>query len=182
MMVEATAAETTEKLASYVHEQIDPLRRTGEWVFIRLIPNPDVPGQIQGHVSNWIRTHSYVEERFHSADLDRIAPDFPLVIGTSGPVGKTRLPGQIFREDKEGNRQHLAGAALGSAPDPVDISKLNDMLAAEANYHAHVHYGSHLSTMMNAVGTEFMESRLPGWQEWLTATMLPGWIVPDRAG
>ena len=179
MLVEATAAETTSKLAAYMEDEIKPVHRPGEWVFVRLVENPDVPGQIQGNVANWIRTYTDVENRLRTEDMDRIAPDFPMTMGTAGPIGKTRIHGQIFREDKDGNREHLGGAPLGSAPDPVDISKLDDMLAAEADYHAHVAHGSHLALMINTVATKIVEAAIPGWQEWLTSAMLPG---VDNAG
>jgi len=179
MLVAATPAETTQKLAKYMEEQIKPFHRPGEWVFVRLLENPEVGVYEQGNVANWIRTHSYVKERFHTEDLDSMASDFPLAIGTSGPVGKTRIPGQIFREDEEGNRVHLAGQALGLMPDRMDEMTQDDRLASESMYHAYVAHGSHLATMINTVATEMTEVAIPGWKEWLTAAMSPG---VDNAG
>ncbi|NIN33969.1 MAG: hypothetical protein GTO60_02175, partial [Gammaproteobacteria bacterium] len=106
-----------------------------------------------------------MEDRILTEEIDKMSPDFPMIIGTSGPVGKTRIPGQVFRENSDGTREHLAGPMLGMIPDPVDISKFDDMLADEAHYHAYVAHGSHLATMTNTYATNLVEAAMPGWKE-----------------
>jgi len=177
MLVEATPAETTEKLARFLDQEINPHRRPGEWVFIRLLANPAVGVYETGNVSHWSRALEEVEQRFYIADIDRLSPDFPLLMGPSGPVGKTNIPGQIFRENGDATRDHLAGPPLNLAPDPV--SNRDDTAAADANYHAYVAHGSHTGAMMNTFATNIVEAKHPGWKEWLTSAMLPG---VDNAG
>jgi imidazolonepropionase-like amidohydrolase len=179
MLVDANAELTTQKLAKYMEEEINPYRRPGEWVFIRLIENPEVGVYEQGNVSHWIRSLEAVEDRILTEEIDKLSPDFPVILGTSGPVGKTRIHGQVFRENSDGSRDHLSGPALGMMPDPIDISKSDDMLADEAHYHAYVAHGSHLATMTNTYGTNLTEAAMPGWKEWITSNMLPG---VDNAG
>ncbi|MGY8814270.1 MAG: amidohydrolase family protein [Gammaproteobacteria bacterium] len=179
MLVDATADLTTKKLAIYLEEKIKPHRRPNEWVFIRLLKNPDVGVYEQGNVSHWVRAHTSVEDRFQTEEIDKMSSDFPLIIGTSGPVGKTMVDEQVFRENSDGTRVHLSGDQLGLVPDPINIHDLDDMLAAEATYHAYVKHGSHLATLTNSVATNIVEAAMPGWKEWLTANMRPG---VDNAG
>lgn len=179
MQVDANAKLTTEKLGRYLSQEINNLRRPEEWVFVRLLPNPEAGVYELGNVSHWNRALESVEDRYYIEEVDKISPDFPLLMGTTGPVGKTNIPGQIFREYADGRREHLAGPELGMVPDHVDDSESDDVLMAHAVYHAEVMNGSHTGGMMNSFATNIVETASPGWKEWLTSNMLPG---VDNAG
>lgn len=179
MMVEDNPDDTMAKLVNFIEEKIEPHHEPGEWVFVFLEPNPETEIDSSGEVAAWIRISSDIEDRLYQEDLNEIAPDYGLAIGTPTSPSKADEPGQVFREFEDGSREHLEGPELVATDGGRDNPSNEDLRDAVAAEHADGSRGSHLATMVNDYGMDLIEDRVPGHREWLTSAMLP---AVDNAG
>lgn len=96
LMAEATPDETLAKMQSFMDEVT---LKEGEWIFMNVEPNPDIPAVDSIiKITGWIKTETEDEQLIVKDDINQLAPNNPMLAAISG--GRTPSiaePGQIIR-------------------------------------------------------------------------------------
>lgn len=96
LRAEATPEATKEKMRDFM-EMVEP--EEGEWIFMNVVPNPDIP-EVDSilKITSWIKTETEEEQKIKKDFINELAPNNPMLTGLSG--GRTPSvaeAGQIIR-------------------------------------------------------------------------------------
>jgi predicted amidohydrolase YtcJ len=166
VQVEATPAETVEKIARYAQEAgIVP----GEWVLVQMIPNPEkgVP-TVWDIAEGWIGTPDPADQTFTREDLTRIFPNNP---ANAGIRNVDALDGQVRRHNSIEDVE-LLREPEESAYDFYGYNEDHDTLVADVVAHQRRALqgliGSHAYIVFNDLGWEESKKFIPGLEETVT--------------
>ncbi len=165
---EATAQATYDKIARYVREAgVEP----GVWIRIELIANPDAGlFTLWDIAEGWIGTVEAKDQVFTRQGLTRTLPNNPAAAGVRNagqPDGRV-----LLRTGPGDDEETVLREEESSAVDPAIFDTEEADLLAHINYAAERGYfaGSHAFIVLNDLGVERTEQKIPGIMEIITST------------
>ena len=168
VQVEATAQPTYDKIARYIREAgVEP----GVWIRIELIANPDAGTLTLWDIAEgWIGTHDEKDQIFTQEGLNRAVPNNPAAAGVrnaGGPDGQV-----VIRTGPGDDERTVLREQESSAVDPAIFDTEEMSIAAHINYAAERGYyaGSHAFIVLNDLGVERTEQKIPGMMDIITST------------